>query len=63
MIGRYHPRSSRLFVASGFHKWGLSSATFGARIIGDLIAGRDNPWATASDPNRIGCGGFQSSRR
>jgi glycine/D-amino acid oxidase-like deaminating enzyme/nitrite reductase/ring-hydroxylating ferredoxin subunit len=33
VIGRYHPRSSRLFVASGFHKWGLTSATFAARII------------------------------
>src|SRR5215208_4946555 len=58
VIGRYHPRSSRLFVASGFHKWGLGSATFGARIIGDLIAGRENPWAQRFDPNRIGMRGL-----
>jgi glycine/D-amino acid oxidase-like deaminating enzyme/nitrite reductase/ring-hydroxylating ferredoxin subunit len=58
VIGRYHPRSSRLFVASGFHKWGFSSATFGARIIGDLIAGRDNPWAGRFNPSRIGVRGL-----
>lgn len=54
VIGRYHSRSSRLFVASGFHKWGLSSATFGARIIADLIAGRDNPLAERFNPTRMG---------
>jgi glycine/D-amino acid oxidase-like deaminating enzyme/nitrite reductase/ring-hydroxylating ferredoxin subunit len=58
VIGRYHPRSSGLFVASGFHKWGLSSATFGARIIADLIAGRDNRWAERFDPNRLGARGL-----
>jgi Rieske Fe-S protein len=54
VIGRYHPGSSRLFVASGFHKWGLTSATFAARIISDLIAGRDNPWAERFNPSRLG---------
>jgi glycine/D-amino acid oxidase-like deaminating enzyme/nitrite reductase/ring-hydroxylating ferredoxin subunit len=58
VIGRYHPGSSRLFVASGFHKWGLSSATFAARIISDLIAGRDNPWAGRFNPNRLGVRGL-----
>jgi glycine/D-amino acid oxidase-like deaminating enzyme/nitrite reductase/ring-hydroxylating ferredoxin subunit len=58
VIGRYRPGSSRLFVASGFHKWGLSSATFGARIIADLTAGRDNPWAGRFNPTRIGVRGL-----
>jgi glycine/D-amino acid oxidase-like deaminating enzyme/nitrite reductase/ring-hydroxylating ferredoxin subunit len=58
VIGRYRPRASRLFVASGFHKWGFSSATFGARIIADLIAGRDNAWAARFDPSRIGLRGL-----
>jgi glycine/D-amino acid oxidase-like deaminating enzyme/nitrite reductase/ring-hydroxylating ferredoxin subunit len=58
VIGRYHPRSQRLFVASGFHKWGLSSATFGARIISDLITGRENQWAARFDPSRIGIRGL-----
>jgi len=58
VIGRYHPGSSRLFVASGFHKWGLSSASFAARILRDLIAGRDNAWAGRFNPSRIGVRGL-----
>jgi nitrite reductase/ring-hydroxylating ferredoxin subunit len=58
VIGPYYPRSSRLFVASGFHKWGLSSASFAARILADAIAGRDNPWGKHFTPNRIGIGGL-----
>jgi glycine/D-amino acid oxidase-like deaminating enzyme/nitrite reductase/ring-hydroxylating ferredoxin subunit len=54
VIGRYHPGSSRLYVASGFHKWGLTSATFAARLISDLIASRDNPWAERFNPSRLG---------
>jgi glycine/D-amino acid oxidase-like deaminating enzyme/nitrite reductase/ring-hydroxylating ferredoxin subunit len=57
VIGPYHPGSSRLFVASGFHKWGLSSAGFAARILADRIAGRDNPWAETFNPNRISLSG------
>src|SRR3954467_823041 len=30
VVGRYTPRTSRLFVASAFHKWGLSGGTAGA---------------------------------
>jgi glycine/D-amino acid oxidase-like deaminating enzyme/nitrite reductase/ring-hydroxylating ferredoxin subunit len=57
VIGPYHPGASRLFVASGFHKWGLSSAAFAGRLLADLIAGRDNPWAATFNPNRVGLGG------
>jgi glycine/D-amino acid oxidase-like deaminating enzyme/nitrite reductase/ring-hydroxylating ferredoxin subunit len=53
VIGRYTPVSSSLFVASGFMKWGLSSGTFAAMILSDLIAGRDNPWAARFSPNRL----------
>jgi glycine/D-amino acid oxidase-like deaminating enzyme/nitrite reductase/ring-hydroxylating ferredoxin subunit len=63
VIGPYHPGSSRLFVASGFHKWGLASGSFAARIIADGIAGRDNPWAERFNPNRIGLGGLPKLAR
>jgi glycine/D-amino acid oxidase-like deaminating enzyme/nitrite reductase/ring-hydroxylating ferredoxin subunit len=53
MIGAYHPRSSRLWVSTGFMKWGLSSATFGAMILADQISGRENPWAPIFTPNRL----------
>ena len=58
VIGPYYPGSSRIFVASGFHKWGLSSAGFAARIIADEIAGRSNQWSERFTPNRIGIGGL-----
>jgi len=58
VIGRYHPGSSRLFVASGFHKWGLTCGTFAARIISDLIADRQNSWADGFNPNRVSARGL-----
>jgi Rieske Fe-S protein len=58
VIGPYHPRTDRLFVASGFHKWGLSSGAFAARILSDLIAGRANPWAERFNPSRLGARGL-----
>jgi glycine/D-amino acid oxidase-like deaminating enzyme len=37
IVGRYTPRSSRLYVASGFMKWGLSGGTMAAILLSDLI--------------------------
>ncbi|MFL6241292.1 MAG: FAD-dependent oxidoreductase [Actinomycetes bacterium] len=53
MVGAYHPRASRVWVSTGFMKWGLTSATFGAIILTDLINGRPNDWATTFTPNRV----------
>jgi Rieske Fe-S protein len=53
VIGPYSPFSSRLFVASGFMKWGLTTGTFAAMILSDLITGRENPWAARFSPNRL----------
>ena len=58
VVGPYHPGTSRIYVASGFHKWGLSCAGFAAKIISDQIAGRDNPWADAMSLNRVGFRGL-----
>ena len=52
-VGR-SPRTQRTFVATGFRKWGLSNGTAAARMIADLVAGRDNPWVPAFDATRIG---------
>lgn len=58
VVGPYHPRTSRLFVASAFQKWGLSGGSFAARILSDLIAGRVSPWADRFKPARIGVRGL-----
>jgi glycine/D-amino acid oxidase-like deaminating enzyme/nitrite reductase/ring-hydroxylating ferredoxin subunit len=52
-IGRYGPRASRLWVASGFMKWGLTSGTFAGMVLADLLGGSDHPWAATFDPNRV----------
>lgn len=53
VIGPYRPGSTRLWVASGFMKWGLTSGTFAARILADRISGRFNDWAATFDPGRV----------
>ncbi len=46
--------TSRIPVASGFRKWGLSNGVVAARIMTDRILGRDNVWAEAFDVRRVG---------
>jgi len=53
MVGPYTPGSTRLFVATGFMKWGLSGGTFAAMLLSDLITGVDNPWAARFSPHRF----------
>lgn len=52
-IGRAGPRSQRLFVATGFKKWGMSTAAVAAMILRDRIGGRASPWAELFDSTRI----------
>jgi glycine/D-amino acid oxidase-like deaminating enzyme/nitrite reductase/ring-hydroxylating ferredoxin subunit len=54
MIGRYTPVSSRVTVATGFMKWGLTGGTMAAAILTDLISGTEpQPWAARFSPGRI----------
>ncbi|HZC53453.1 MAG TPA: FAD-dependent oxidoreductase [Mycobacterium sp.] len=52
-IGPYRPGASRLWVAAGFMKWGLATATFAAQLLTDRINGRPGQWADTFSPNRI----------
>jgi glycine/D-amino acid oxidase-like deaminating enzyme/nitrite reductase/ring-hydroxylating ferredoxin subunit len=52
-IGRLNPLTARAFMATGFAKWGLTNGTAAAMILSDLVLGRDNPWASTFDPNRL----------
>jgi len=51
-VGRITPSHERIFVATGYRKWGLTNGTAAARIITDAIAGRPNDWAGAFDSTR-----------
>ncbi|MEA2448899.1 MAG: hypothetical protein QOG63_831, partial [Thermoleophilaceae bacterium] len=52
-IGRMLPFQRGIWVATGFLKWGLTNGTAAGLILADLIAGRDNPWASVFDATRI----------
>lgn len=53
MIGTYRPGADRLYVATAFQKWGLSTSAFAARILADLLTGHANPWADRFSPHRV----------
>lgn len=52
-IGRASRGTDRIFVATGFKKWGLSTGAFAAMLIRDLIDAKDNPWHQVFDATRI----------
>ncbi|HWC26658.1 MAG TPA: FAD-dependent oxidoreductase [Solirubrobacteraceae bacterium] len=52
-IGRLRRGSGRLFVATGFQKWGMTTGTLAGILIHDQILGRDNAWSELFDPNRV----------
>ena len=51
-IGQYSKRTHRLFVASGFNKWGMTGAMTAAMILTDKILGKHNDCADVFDPSR-----------
>jgi glycine/D-amino acid oxidase-like deaminating enzyme/nitrite reductase/ring-hydroxylating ferredoxin subunit len=55
-VGKLSPRAERLWVATGFRKWGMTSGTAAAMILTDLISGHHNPWAAAFEATRIKLG-------
>lgn len=53
MVGPYRPGSSRLWVSTGFMKWGLATATFAAQVLADRISGEEDAWEDAFSPSRL----------
>ena len=51
-IGQYAKSTPDLFVATGFNKWGMTSAMVAADILADLVQDRQNPYADVFDPSR-----------
>ena len=52
-VGHLTSGGSRVWVATGFRKWGMTNGTAAAMILADLISGRPNPWAEAFDSTRL----------
>ncbi len=65
-IGRYSRNTPNLYVATGFGKWGMTSAMTAAGILRDCITGRQNPYEELFSPSRsvlhpqLAVNGFES---
>ncbi len=51
-IGQYSASTPNLYVATGFNKWGMTTSMAAARILTDLVRGRENPYASLFSPSR-----------
>lgn len=52
-IGRYAKNRPNWYVATGFQKWGMTSAMVSAMLLRDLICGKENPYADVFAPDRF----------
>ncbi len=51
-VGNITSKSSNVYVATGFNKWGMTNGTAAAILLKDLIVKGENPWATVYNPAR-----------
>ena len=51
-IGRYSNSLKDVYVASGFNEWGMTSSMIAAKIITDMISGKNNKYADVFTPSR-----------
>ncbi|MCM1226240.1 MAG: FAD-dependent oxidoreductase [Clostridium sp.] len=51
-IGKYSRNTPNLYVASGFNKWGMTSAMAAAMILSDMVMGKRNDYADIFSPSR-----------
>ncbi len=51
-IGQYSKNTPNLYVATGYNKWGMTSAMVAAKLLCDLIADKKTPYASVFSPSR-----------
>lgn len=51
-IGQYSPNTPNLYVATGFHKWGMTTAMAAATLLRDMILEKENPYTEVFCPSR-----------
>lgn len=51
-IGRYSRLNERLYVATGFNKWGMSSAMLSGMMLSDMMLGVKNEFSELFEPSR-----------
>lgn len=51
-IGQYSPKTPNLYVATGFNKWGMTSAMVSSNLLADLVTDKDNEYKGVFLPSR-----------
>lgn len=51
-IGHYSKRTSNLYTATGFNKWGMTGAMIAANLLCDMVMERKNEFADTFSPSR-----------
>jgi glycine/D-amino acid oxidase-like deaminating enzyme len=51
-VGRYSAGTTDLYVATGFNKWGMTTAMAAAGILDELLQGRRDPYGGVFSPSR-----------
>lgn len=51
-VGRYSPNLPGVYVATGFNAWGMTNAMASAKLLTDMICGRQNPLEEILRPDR-----------
>ena len=51
-IGQYSKATPDIYVATGFNKWGFTSAMAAANILTDLVSGKENEYYEVFTPSR-----------
>lgn len=52
-IGKFSVKKENWYVATGFQKWGMTTAMVSAMIISDMIIGQKNPYEKVFSPQRL----------
>lgn len=51
-VGRYSPNMPGVYVAAGFNAWGMTNSMVAAKLLTDMLLGRENPLEKALRPDR-----------
>lgn len=51
-IGQYSKNTPNLYVATGYNKWGMTSAMVAAQLLRDLVSDKKTPYAPVFSPSR-----------
>jgi glycine/D-amino acid oxidase-like deaminating enzyme/nitrite reductase/ring-hydroxylating ferredoxin subunit len=53
-VGKAAPLAKNVYVATAFRKWGFANGTAAAMMLADELQGRENPWSSTFDAQRLG---------